>query len=237
MRISAHGLADLSSATTAGPLGSQRRSVFQVNRCSGRWKSPVATDGRPHSATQSKRSSRLKSSNRSIAPGASVRGRCFRERIRMRRDQRRTGCTSVAQGGFEAVVDRDETAQPDRDRVAGPPRIGILDGQLEPRQDEQPVPPARPFSLGVDLVEVRGVRLGANVTIRCAVDDVIRDREHVEAGAAVQVDQFAGIEHAIAPRRVRVKLREQWPPSHRPSLRQKPAQSVGPGGADREPAW
>ena len=58
MRISAHGLADLSSATTARSLGSQRRSVFQVNKCSGRWKSPVATDGRPHSATQSKRSSR-----------------------------------------------------------------------------------------------------------------------------------------------------------------------------------
>jgi hypothetical protein len=121
--------------------------------------------------------------------------------------------------------------------VAGLPRIGILDGQLEPRQEEQPVPPARPFSLGVDLVEVRGVRLRPNVTVDCAVDDVIGDREYVETGAAVQIDQLAGIEHAVAPRRVRVKLREQWPPSHRPSLRQKSAQSVGPGGADREPAW
>jgi hypothetical protein len=34
------------------------------------------------------------------AGGASVRGRRFRERIRMRRDQRRSSCTSVAQGGF-----------------------------------------------------------------------------------------------------------------------------------------
>jgi hypothetical protein len=39
------------------------------------------------------------------------------------------------------------------------------------------------------------------------VDYVIDDREHVEAGAAVQVDQLAGIQHAVAPRRVRMKLR------------------------------
>lgn len=133
----------------------------------------------------------------------------------MRSDQRGPGCPCVAQRGLEPVVDRDEAAQPDPDGMAGQPRIRVLDGQLQSRQDEQAVPPPRALGFRVDLVEVGRVGLGPDVGASLAVHDVIRDREHVEAGAAVEVDELARVEDAVAPRRVRVQLREQRSASHR----------------------
>jgi hypothetical protein len=52
IRIRAQGALERSLSTTASSVRSQVSSVFHVNRCSGAWKSPVATNGSLRSATQ-----------------------------------------------------------------------------------------------------------------------------------------------------------------------------------------
>ena len=63
-RVSAAGASERRNPTTASRVRAQGSSVFQVSTCSGTWKSPFATAGRPDEATQAKTRCRLISSNR-----------------------------------------------------------------------------------------------------------------------------------------------------------------------------
>jgi hypothetical protein len=57
----------------------------------------------------------------------------------MRCDQRRSGLSGFTQRTVEPAVDRDEAAEPDRQRMTCATRVGILDRQLEPRDYEDAV--------------------------------------------------------------------------------------------------
>jgi hypothetical protein len=67
----------------------------------------------------------------------------------------------------------------------------------------------RALRLGFDLVEVGVERLRPDVHPVSRGDDVIRDREDIDACVAVQVDHFADGKRAVAPRGVRVELAEK----------------------------
>jgi hypothetical protein len=84
----------------------------------------------------------------------------------------------------------------------------VLDGQLQTGDDQHAVPPTRTLAFGVELLEVGGVRLRPHVLGGGAVDDVVRDREHFEPGAPIEVDELSRGEHAVAPGRVGVELGE-----------------------------
>ncbi len=79
-------------------------------------------------------------------------------------------------------------------------------GQLEARDDEQAVEAARSGGFRLDLAEIR---LEVGLADIALVRRVIGDREHVEAGVAVEVDELADGKGAVTPRRVGVELAEK----------------------------
>ena len=81
-----------------------------------------------------------------------MRGRLVVER--MRRDERGAGLDGRLDRLVDAGVDRDEAAQPERERMGGEGRVGVVVGELETRDDEQAVPLARARRLALDLGEV-----------------------------------------------------------------------------------
>ena len=139
------------------------RSVFQLDRCSGRWKSPFATTGtRP---TAEKRSQRLNSSVRSttravpVGLGGEALGGPHRRALLPRGvgvggDQCRARRPGLAQRLVEAVLHPDVAVQPDRHGVGRAARVVVVVGQLEARQDEQPVALVGSLGLGRDRLEV-----------------------------------------------------------------------------------
>ena len=101
-------------------------------------------------------------------------------------------------------------------------RVGVVVGQLEARDHEQVVEHAGAGGLARELRQVRGEVPAVHAAL--AADDVVGDREHVEAGAAVQIAELAWRELAVAPRRMRVELAEQrldLRPHRRPVLLQR----------------
>ena len=121
-------------------------------------------------------------------------------------DERRPVRARGAQCLFEPVVDADERAQPERERVAASAGSGSLVGQLEARDDEQVVERRRALASAAS-----SARYAAKSRLDCDSPPgaVVGDREHVEAGAAVQVESSREGELAVAPRRVRVELAEE----------------------------
>jgi hypothetical protein len=104
-----HGLLVLGEGST----------VFQVRRCSSRWKSPVAIPGGPASATHPNVCRRLKSSWRSTRPSSRCQFRANQRvvrpparivpgAVRVGRDDRRSSVPCCAHRGLETVVDRAE---------------------------------------------------------------------------------------------------------------------------------
>ena len=166
-RVTYAGRAERRYATTAGSLFSQGRSVFQLERCSGRWKSPLATAGRPALATQPKTSRRLNSSYRSISPPRSCHSRQKRRVVR-------SGCARAGRCGGarrrwrlhvlepahrlgQSVLDGHEVTQSDCQRVTGTSGLRIVVGQLEPGNDEETVEHAGALGFSPNRLHVVGV--------------------------------------------------------------------------------
>ena len=157
------------------------------------------------------------------AGGGAMRRRCGRDRVRMRRDQRRAVVTRCLERGHEPVVDGDERAQTDRDGVGSVARVAVVVGELRPGNDEKVVLRAGAPRFLRDLREVGRQPRGREVAALAArgsprvvaPDDVVGDTEDVEAMTAVEVDELADREQPIAPARVRVELAEQWRGFHR----------------------
>ena len=103
-------------------------------------------------------------------------------------DQRRPVRASCAQSGFEPVLDADELTQPNRDAVARLRRVLVPERQLEAGNHDQVVEAAGAIGLGLHLVEVAGEVVCLHTRAR---HGVIGDREHVEAGTAVEVGELA----------------------------------------------
>ena len=187
----------------------------------------VATrDGREASlATQPNSSSRLKSSQRSTraqpAPSREKRGTrgcgAASRSIRMGGDERRPLAARRAERGVEPLVDADEGAAADGNGVRGEVGVEVVVGQLEPGHEQQVVLALGPSRLRLDLGEVVAVIARVNPSPRprlgqprvVAADDVIGDADHVEAAAAVEVDQLGHRQLPVAPAGVRVELAEQ----------------------------
>ena len=129
------------------------------------------------------------------------------ERVRVGGDERRPLRACCAQRLLETCAHADEVAQAERDGVAGGLRLWRLVRQLEPGQHEQVVEPPCPLCLGIDLLEVGAEIRRLDVAVQ---QGVIRDRQHVEAVAPVEVADVPHAEGAVTPRRVRVQLAEQW---------------------------
>jgi hypothetical protein len=127
--------------------------------------------------------------------------------IRMGGNERRPVAARGGQSVVDSVCDSDELSQPDGDGMGGPQRILVVVGQLEPGQEEQPVERVGAHRLALDLREIARPHL--LVDVAPVARRVIRDREHVEARAPVEVDEIGDGERAVAPRRMRVKLAEQ----------------------------
>jgi hypothetical protein len=109
--------------------------------------------------------------------------------------------------------------------VGGDEWIEVVVGQLEPWDHQQVVLAPRPLRLRLDLREVsleRGVAEPGQHRVRrlprvVASNDVIRDRQHVEAAPTLEVDELGKRQLAVAPLCVRVELAEQRldSPAHR----------------------
>jgi hypothetical protein len=99
----------------------------------------------------------------------------------------------------------------EREHVRGTGGIVVVLGQLEAGDDEEPVFGGSTLGLCADRVEGRRPSPGVDRGRRGVAqrDRVIRDAEDVEAGLAVRVDEVAGRQVAVAPRRVRVELAEE----------------------------
>ena len=101
--------------------------------------------------------------------------------------------------------------------MGGERGVGVVVRELEPRDEQEVVLPARAFGLGADLGEIVGVVPGVDSARRrvgrdprvVPANDVVGDGEDVEAVLAVEVDELGKGEGAVAPPRVRVELAEQ----------------------------
>ena len=126
----------------------------------------------------------------------------------MNGDQRRAGAARGARGVFELPVERDERLEPDRDDVRCARGIGIVVGELEPRDGEHVVNRTCAGCLGHDRAEIARMTGGVDVTpVR---PSVIGDAKDVEAGATLEVDERGERQLSVTPGRVRVELAEQW---------------------------
>src|SRR5262245_3501224 len=76
------------------------------------------------------------------------------QRIGMSGDQRGAGSSRLGKGDAESVLEADESAKADRDRVSSLPRVDGVVGELEAGNHEQPVEGASPSCLAVDRIEV-----------------------------------------------------------------------------------
>ena len=163
----------------------------------------------------------------SACAAALVRARLVVERVR--RDDRGAGPTGRLDRSDDAVVDGDELAEADGDRVRR--FVGVLGvvGQLDAGKHEQVVQGSRASGLAKNVRDVRGMHLASYAACRplrpiepgiVGADGVIGDAENVEASAAVEVDELAHGEAAVTPRRVRMQLAEERLDSvpHRASL-------------------
>jgi hypothetical protein len=126
----------------------------------------------------------------------------------MRADQRSAHAVGGCERRVEPVVEAHEAPQPDGDGMRGAARVGVVVGQLEAGDHEQAVEPPRPLTFLRDPLQVLVVPLAREGGAAGAAD-VVGDREHVEARRAVEVDELAQGEGAVAEGRVRVKLAEQ----------------------------
>jgi hypothetical protein len=102
-----------------------------------------------------------------------------------------------------------EAPQPDRERVPGAARVGVLDRQLDPWDDDEPVELPRALRLGVERVEVGDEGLGTYMQTVPTRQDVVGDGEHVEARQPVEIHELGRSELPVAPGRVRVELGEK----------------------------
>ena len=94
-------------------------------------------------------------------------------------------------------------------------RVGVVVGELEAGDDEQAVPLECSGGLALELGDVVGVVRGGDASRREVVPgivgpaDVVCDAQEVEAAGAVEIDEGADRERAVAPGRMGVQLREQ----------------------------
>src|SRR5919201_830381 len=123
-------------------------------------------------------------------------------------------------GCDDSVLHRDEPAEADRKGVCGLVRIATVIGELEPGNKEQPVSAARALRLAVELVEICVPAVGVDGGRHRIVGPprVIGNAEHVESLPAVEVDELAYRQRAVAPRRMSVELAEEERPM-RPACR------------------
>ncbi len=211
-------------AITASSSRAQGTTLFQPPRCSSRWKSPLATHGSPALATQEKSwraveeleavhaSRELRIACKPLCEPARVRCRLVVER--MRRDERGAGQDGRLDRLVDAAVDGDEAAEPERQRMGGEARVGVVVGELEARHHEQSVLLARPRSLALELGEVGVEAVGGDAVRRVAAGldgsaDVVGDAEDVEPVRAVEIHERRHRQDAVAPGRVRVQLCQQ----------------------------
>ena len=124
-------------------------------------------------------------------------------------NERRPARAGGDQRGLETVPEGDKRVEADGQGVRAPSRIVVMVGQLEAREDEQVVERRGASRLGGDRRDVLGVALCGDVHLPVA-QRVICDAEDVEPTVAVEVDKLAKRQAAVAPRRVRVELAEQW---------------------------
>jgi hypothetical protein len=132
----------------------------------------------------------------------------------MSRDDGGAGLAGTDERRLQPVVEADEVARADGDRVRGLERVDVVVGELEPRQDEQVVVAARPLGLRGDLGEVVGVVPCAHaqrepLRRRVGADNVVGDGEHVEAVRPVEIDELGKGQCSVAPPRVSVELAQQ----------------------------
>ena len=189
-----------------------------MSTCSGTWKSPLATAGRPAAATQANTRWRLISSKR-----------CARERSSGSRQNRRVVRPGIESGtapcGWAAIsaapasrassiavpIPRSTATnrfQPHRDGVGAARAVGrIVVGQLEAGDDKHPVEPLGSRCLLADRGEVRGVALLRDHL--AAADHVVGDAEDVESATSVQVDDLVERQVAVAPCRVGMELAQK----------------------------
>jgi len=113
----------------------------------------------------------------------------------VRRDQRRPGVARFLEGSVEAAGQTHETPQSKSERMSGLAWIRIVVGQLEARDDHEPVLGHGPFGLRLNCFEVGVVRRlddrgrGSPDGLICA-KNVVGDRKDVETGTPVEIDQL-----------------------------------------------
>ena len=152
------------------------------------------------------------------APGQPRRARRGLGVVRMGRDDDRAELACSGHGRLDAVVDADEGADAERERVRSLVGVEVVPGELEPWNEHQAIPLARTPGFVVELGQVVGEDLRAHAALVALLrlqpriitsTRVVGDAQDVEAAGAVDVDQLADREGAVAPRRVSVQLGEQ----------------------------
>jgi hypothetical protein len=157
--------------------------------------------------------------------GCAVAARRFLDGGRMGGDERRPRVARVAERRLEAVRERRQVAQADGEGVRGEPRVGVVVGQLEAREQQQVVDPAGTHGRGLDRTEVGG-EVG-RVDVRPPVTGgMVGDAEDVEAVASVEIDELGERQGSVAPVRVRVQLAQQWAGSDRHSAIVPPTETA-----------
>ena len=217
-RVRAAGASERRKSTTPACVRAHGRSVFHVSTCSGTWKSPLATAGRPaagdpgeHPMAVDQLEAVRERAQLRVAPEPARRAAGDRVRngaVRMGGDQRGARLPRLLHRGADPAFDRDEPLQPHRDRVGAARAVGrIVVGQLEAGDDKHPVERLGPRGLLADRGEVRGVALlGDHLA---AADHVVGDAEDVESATAVQVDDLLERQVAVAPCRVGMELAQK----------------------------
>jgi hypothetical protein len=136
----------------------------------------------------------------------------------MRRDDRGACLGRRSHRVRDALVDRDELSEADRHGVRRDERLRVVEGQLEARDDEEPVGPPGTRGLALDLGEIERVgrcldRAEAQAFLESPrivrAHNVIRDAEDVEVTSPVEVDELCDRELAVAPARMPVELAQK----------------------------
>ena len=141
---------------------------------------------------------------------------------------------------LEPAVERDPGPDAQREGVAGVVGVAVVESELDAGHQEQAVLLSRPPRLPVDRIEIALVCRLRQVR-GSRREHVVGDAEHVEAVAAVDIDELGQRERAVAPRRVRVELTEKRFPVHAPSVAapdREPGEKSGErAGKKRRTLW